>query len=232
MIYHAIISNSDVTVIIPTLNGVPDKTLEILKKWNTFIVSGGGFVENCNKGIKIVNTKYIFLMNDDIEPCFNSIDVMRKYLEKNPLVAIVGGAMYSPEGKPLSSCGKYPTLLNALSEFTHLTHFFKFLHRGHLPYLKTREVDYVSGCAMMVRRELMFDNTFEAYCEDMELCKRVKNFKVVHLPEAMFIHRESQSYGDRKKQLIIESTEKYLLKYHSKLYTKICMWLYKNRINI
>ena len=229
MIEHVIKTDSDVTIIIPTLNGVPDKTLEILKSWNTLVVSGGSFVENCDEGLKEVKTRYVFFMNDDVIPIHNAIGLMRECLERAPFVAVVGGAMYSPEGKPLTSCGRYPSLINAFAEFTHLTYIFKSLHRGHLPYKKTKEVDYVSGGCMMIRMKNGFDGMFEAYCEDVEYCKRVKSFKVVHMPEAKFYHLESQSYGDRKKGLIIESTEKYLLKYHSKLYTKICMWFYRHR---
>lgn len=237
MIWHYVCSQSDVTVIIPT-QSVIDVSQILLDKlthenWNTIVVSDGGFVENCNRGLEEVTTKYVLYLNDDVIPATDSIGRMYDYLETHPLVAVVGGALYSPEGKPLTSCGRYASLVNAVAEFLHLTRVFKSLHRGHIPFHHARDVDYVTGAALMARRTLDgFDSIFEAYCEDMEYCRRVKSMRVVHLPAAKFIHVESQSYGPRKKDLILESTEKYLRKYHSVFYTEACMWLYRNRVNL
>jgi len=64
------------------------------------------------------------------------------------------------------------------------------------------EVAAVSGCAMLVRREVLdragtFDPDYFAYFEDLDLCARARRagFRVVSVPAARVIHRGKVSSG-------------------------------------
>jgi GT2 family glycosyltransferase len=59
-----------------------------------------------------------------------------------------------------------------------------------------REVDFVSGCAMLVRRVALeqvglLDERFFAYYEEVEWCVRMRRagFKIVHVPQARLWHK-------------------------------------------
>lgn len=59
-----------------------------------------------------------------------------------------------------------------------------------------REVDFVSGCAMLVRRAALeqvglLDERFFAYHEEVEWCVRMRQarFKIVHVPRARLWHK-------------------------------------------
>lgn len=69
-------------------------------------------------------------------------------------------------------------------------------------YDTPRDVDYVSGCALMARREVfeaigMLDASYRAYFEDADFCMRAARagFRVRYVPAAKVWHRISASTG-------------------------------------
>lgn len=61
---------------------------------------------------------------------------------------------------------------------------------------KPREVDFVSGCAMLVRRAVLeqvglLDERFFAYYEEVEWCARMRRagFKIIQVPQARLWHK-------------------------------------------
>ncbi len=80
-------------------------------------------------------------------------------------------------------------------------------HRGvdeqdHGQYDKAEETDYVSGAAIMVKREVFdsigfFDDRYFLYYEDSDFCFRAKQkgFKVMFIPDAIVYHENAKSTG-------------------------------------
>ena len=69
-------------------------------------------------------------------------------------------------------------------------------------------VDYVPGCALLVRREALaraglLEEGYFAYLEDVEFCLRVRQagFQVRYEPAARIYHRVSRASGDRYSRL-------------------------------
>jgi GT2 family glycosyltransferase len=65
-----------------------------------------------------------------------------------------------------------------------------------------REVDYATGCAMLLRRAVVqevgaFDVRFFAYCEDLDLSIRARQagFRVVYVPASIVYHDVADSSG-------------------------------------
>jgi GT2 family glycosyltransferase len=65
-----------------------------------------------------------------------------------------------------------------------------------------RDVDYVTGCALMARRTVfesigMLDPSYRAYFEDTDFCMRARRagFRVVYAPDAKVWHKISASTG-------------------------------------
>ena len=70
--------------------------------------------------------------------------------------------------------------------------------------LQPREVSFASGCAMLIRRQVLeqvggFDPRFFMYVEDLELCLRIMQagWKIRYVPDAIVKHKVQGSY--RKK---------------------------------
>lgn len=90
---------------------------------------------------------------------------------------------------------------------------------------KTREVGWVSGAALFVRRDLFekisgFDEKFFMYYEDEDLCQRIREAgkKVIYFPQVEMKHWGSKSVGGKKtqKKYFFESQEYYFQKHLGK----------------
>ncbi|HCS65805.1 MAG TPA: hypothetical protein DIW64_18030 [Cellvibrio sp.] len=72
--------------------------------------------------------------------------------------------------------------------------------------LQAREVSFASGCAMLVRRNVMqqlkgFDERFFMYEEDVEMCLRIKEhgWRILYEPAALVLHVvQASSRGEQK----------------------------------
>ncbi|MBP2680768.1 MAG: putative glycosyltransferase, partial [Candidatus Krumholzibacteriota bacterium] len=69
-------------------------------------------------------------------------------------------------------------------------------------YDSIRDVDYVTGCALLARREVFekigyLDPVFAAYYEDTDFCMRARRagFRVVYAPAGKVWHKISASTG-------------------------------------
>jgi len=93
-------------------------------------------------------------------------------------------------------------------------------------YNTARDVDYVTGCALMARREVIdrigyLDPTFKAYYEDADFCMRARQngFRIVYAPAGRVWHRISSSTGGqlgaRKISLKLRSTWTFFRRYAS-----------------
>ena len=74
---------------------------------------------------------------------------------------------------------------------------FNFERYHERPFTEPAEVDCVSGCAMMIRRDLMnelggFDEDYFMYFEETDFCVRARRHgkRVHHAPVGEFVHEE------------------------------------------
>lgn len=179
-----------------------------------------GFAGGNNCLLEKANSEFILFLNPDTVIMDNSVTKMLEYLKNNPLVAALGPELlYSDSTFQLS----YATFPNLASEF-----FTKIYQRAAnqrrsllLKFLanisaETKEVDWVSGACMLIRKEVLkeigkFDENFFLYFEDADLCYRMKSIgKIIYFPKAQVVHvvgssTKTQSlqteYHYRKSQL-------------------------------
>jgi len=140
---------------------------------------------------------YVLLLNNDteVEPSFAA--AMLASLDRAPDAGIVGPKiLYDGEPKRIwyGGAGFYPL-------------FWIPRHRdirkidGTFPE-RGGETGWVSGCAMLVRREVierigMLDPSYTIYCEDVDYCLRARRagWKVLYEPAAVVRHKVSSSSG-------------------------------------
>lgn len=91
-------------------------------------------------------------------------------------------------------------------------------------YNEERDVDYITGCALLARREVferigMLDHTYRAYFEDTDFCMRARRagYGIRYVPAGIVWHKVSQStggqLGSRKVALKLRSTIRFLSRY-------------------
>lgn len=155
-----------------------------------------GFIRSCNAGAHAARAPYLLFLNNDTQVTPGWLDrLLETYLEE-PDCGIVGSQLVYPDGR-LQEAG---ALVYDDGEAWNVG---RFEQRDDPRYLYRRDVDYVSGAALLIERALFqrlggFDTRYEpAYCEDMDLAFAVRaaGRRVVYEPTSVVIHCEGISSG-------------------------------------
>jgi GT2 family glycosyltransferase len=176
-----------------------------------------GFAAGCNQGIREAMRRgadRILLLNSDARVKPDALSALELALDQNPRVGIVG-PMVVERADPgvVQSLGMRYTLTTGRMRH----HAFGRRHDG-LTVPALREVDGVSGCAMLVRRAvfeqvgLFFEDYFFGF-EDLDLCLRARasGFATACVGSAVVAHEGSVSIGRASPQRIYYATRNHLL---------------------
>lgn len=173
---------------------------EVKKMGVRFIQSGDnlGYTGGNNIGIRVAldgGADYVLVLNPDATVENDTIRLMVAGLEKSG-AGIAGPKIYFEGGKIIWHAGGKLDMLNVIG--SHIGVDQKDIGQ----FEETKEVDYVSGAAIMVKREVFerigfFDDDYFLYYEDADFCFRSRQagFKVMYMPKAEVIHANAQSTG-------------------------------------
>lgn len=203
-----------------------------------------GFAKTNNNGVTYAEGKYIFLLNNDTILKNNALKIFFDFMESNSHVAVCGGTLFNIDGTSQLSYGNFPSFSEALMGAFMLPELFPgaswVKRKGIIPNVqinKPIEVDYITGADLFIRRSVvdkfgLFDERFEAYCEETDLCFRIKKdrkWKIFYLPSAEITHLFSYSYDSIKEKKIKTQYHSYnifLEKHHGKFYSFTVRLLY------
>jgi len=190
-----------------------------------------GFAAGSNKAIRQSTGRYVLLLNSDTVVLPDTLGHMVGFLESHPRVGVVGCKLLNPDGTVQLSCRRFPTLswdYVRVILFSKLFHHVKPLRTALQPLLHgdaaddPRLVDWVSGAALMSRREVfdhvgLLDERFFMFCEEIDWCYRVSSagWQIYYLPDAGVIHyggESSRQHRLRTYWLLLESTYRYFTK--------------------
>ena len=155
-----------------------------------------GFLRSCNDAARLGQGELLMLLNNDTEVMPGAIDAMAGLLLQRRDAGLVGARLLYPNGRQQEAgCIVWSD--------GSIWNYGRQDDPRKPEYCYRREVDYVSGAAIMLRRSLWeqlggFDEHFApAYCEDSDLAFRVRavGLKVFYQPEASVIHHEGVSHG-------------------------------------
>lgn len=134
--------------------------------------------------------KYIFLLNNDayVEP--DCVEQLEAYLDRHADVAVCAPRiMFAHDPATIWYGGGE---INWVKGGGVSWNIYKKFDANITPC----PVTFISGCAMMLRRDLLlkiggFDPRFFMYCEDIEFCARIiqSGYKMMYLPSAVVLHR-------------------------------------------
>jgi len=197
-----------------------------------------GFSKAVNQGIQSAQGKYILFLNSDIvveRPIFQEII---SYMGNNADIGIMGGKLVYPNRLLQLSAWAYP---NLFTEFIQRVFYFRVLgkmrwYRNYkMRALKSKEVDWVTGAFMVVRKEVfekigLFDETFFMYYEDTDLCLRAREngWKVLYNPGVYIVHYDAMTRKINPGPIYIEArmSQLYYYKKHcGSLQTKLLRFI-------
>ena len=191
-----------------------------------------GFAVGNNQGFENSRGETIMFLNPDavlIEEI--SLDMLN-HLKAHPDIGILAPKVLDPNGTLQYSCRHFPTVWTGLfNRYSLLSRLFPH-NRFSAHYLmtdfdhnQTREVDWVSGCCIMISRGKFlqvgkFDENYFLFNEDIDLCRLIKSFgyPIIYYPHAKVYHYITASDGKTAPQAIIKrhkGMSYYFKKHHS-----------------
>jgi GT2 family glycosyltransferase len=162
-----------------------------------------GFSKAVNQGILISSSKYVFLLNNDVELGSNCIINLLKCIKSDENIFAVASKMvqYNDRSK-MDDAGDEYTIFG----------WTKKVGDGRSPELYTSEREIFSACAgaAIYRKSVfdkigLFDENFFAYMEDVDISyrARINGYKCVYCSEAVVYHRISGTTGSKYNEFKI-----------------------------
>ena len=152
-----------------------------------------GFIGNCNAAFTACRGEFVLLLNNDTQVMPGAIDALVAALDADPTIGAAGPKLIYPDGR-VQEAG---CILKPNGEAAMVGLFADPEEGG---YCYDRDVPYVSGAALLVRRNLVGDTLFDpafrpAYCEDADLCLRLidRGYRVRFVANAVVMHHLSVS---------------------------------------
>jgi GT2 family glycosyltransferase len=159
-----------------------------------------GFSEANNQAIALANGELILLLNPDTEILDTSInDYLTAFETAANKKLIMGPALQNSDGSFQHSAWKFPVVWQHLAELLFLSRWIDPSLYDRDSLLKTCEVDFVSGAALLTSAENMkalqgLDATL-FWMDDADICYRnkIKGGQTWYYPECVIRHHIGQS---------------------------------------
>lgn len=184
-----------------------------------------GYARAVNQGISIARGRYVLILNPDCIIERNTLRNLVTFADAHPDVGIIGPQLLNPDGTLQPSGRRAISLIPLIASLFGMHELVNWSLLGtRRRYDKIRDVEEVSGAAMLCRRDALIsiggmDERFFLYFEDVDLCLRVRaaNWRVVYYPHARVrhLHRHSTAqFPDVTHVAFIHSACVYLRKHY------------------
>ncbi len=194
-----------------------------------------GYGRAVNRGMEAARGRYYLILNPDVEIRPGSVEALAAYLDAHPSAGLCGPKLFSPDGSLQYSARTFYTLKIILLRRTPIGRLFPRARalREHLmqdwDHADVREVDWMLGGAIMVRREAVadvggMDARFFLYFEDVDWCSRMhrRGWRVVYVPHAEMVHAHQRisahGFLTRGQRMHISSALRFWEKWSAVLY--------------
>lgn len=175
-----------------------------------------GFTGGQNLAISERKASHVFLLNSDARVHPGALRTLIDYRASHPEAGIIGPKVLNPDGSLQYSCRRFPNPVAALFRNTLIgkllpnNRFTRDYLMKDWEHDAVREVDWVSGAAMFVSKDVidrvgLMDPRFFMYCEDVDWCWRTwkTGLKVVYLPAATVTHAIGKSTDQAANRMIL-----------------------------
>jgi N-acetylglucosaminyl-diphospho-decaprenol L-rhamnosyltransferase len=223
-----------VSVVVVSFNAMPwlERSLESVAGHETIVVDHGstdgsvdaarrhgarvieqanlGFGAGNNAGMRAAGGDYYLLLNSDAWVVGDAVERLVEFAEARPDAAIVGPRLRNEDGTLQRSARGFPTLWRLATEYFFLrklaprSELLNGFYAGGFDHESVREVDWLYGPALLVRREAvdavgLFDESFFMFSEETDWCYRFRaaGWKILFFPGAEVVHVGGASHGGR-----------------------------------
>lgn len=173
--------------------------------------SNRGFAAACNQALMRGNGRYLMLLNPDTVVQHQALGSLVRFLDAHPDVAAVGPRLLNPDQTLQSSCRSFPNLWLHLFQALLLNRLIPKMDQvpnwlvEHWNHTRLREVDYVLGAALAVRRDVvrqvgLLDEHYFLYGEEKDWCYRMAEcgHSTWYFPGAEVLHYGGQSTSQNR----------------------------------
>lgn len=187
-----------------------------------------GFTGGQNAMLAARKGYHALLLNSDTVVHPNALRDLMAFLRANSDIGVVGPKLENPDGSLQFSCRRFPQPVAALFRNTPLGKLFPN-NRFTRDYLmqdwghdQIRDVDWVSGAALLARGELIdkighLDPEYYMFSEDVDYCWRTHEagYRVVYYPNSVITHAIGRS-TDKAPNRMIGRFHKSMLRFYRK----------------
>jgi N-acetylglucosaminyl-diphospho-decaprenol L-rhamnosyltransferase len=195
-------------------HGSTDGTLELVRER----FPGARIVEQENRGLgagwnagmRAAGGQYFLILNADAWVVGDAVARLLAFAEAHPRAGLVGPRLRNPDGSLQRSVRGFPTPWRLATEYFFLrklaprSRALNAFYAGGFGHAEPREVDWLRGACMLVRREAVgeagpLDEEFFLFAEETEWCFRLREagWRIWFCPEAEVVHVGGASHGGR-----------------------------------
>ena len=155
-------------------DGSTDDTVALLSA-EARVVSlpkNSGFAAAANRGVAEARGDLILLLNSDAIVAPDALQAFLDAFDADPKLGVAGAQLLNEDGSRQWSGGRTPTLPWMIGVVSGAGHLARLFRRRGLESPRHTGVDWVSGAAMMFRREVWqpLDERYLFYCQDIDFC--------------------------------------------------------------
>lgn len=192
-----------------------------------------GFASACNTAFKRSTGRCFCLLNSDTIVLKDSLAPLFEFMESHPDAGAAGCKLLNGDGTLQRSCSCFPSVMTELFDALYLSKLFPrnrvfgCYSMSYWDFDDVREVDFVGGSCMMVRREAveevgLLDETYFMYTEEADWCYRMwdSGWKVYYYPGAQIIHLGGESakrFGGDVRLYLYLSRNRFIRKYKGRV---------------
>jgi N-acetylglucosaminyl-diphospho-decaprenol L-rhamnosyltransferase len=161
-----------------------------------------------NSGMREAQGRYFFLLNSDAWVLGDGLAQLVAFADAHPDAAVVGPRLINTDGSLQRSVRAEPTLWRLATEYLFIrklaprSNLLNPLYVGGFDHRTVREADWLSGAALLVRRDAaeavgLFDEDFFMFGEEVDWMTRFRRagWRVLFFPAAEVVHVGGASHG-------------------------------------
>lgn len=210
-------------------NNSEDNSVEMLTTKHSDVIfiqnrTNLGFSKANNQAFRISKGRYIFMLNPDTVILNGAIDKLVDFMDTQHKAGACGPKNTDQKGRLQHNCHHFPDLLMRVVECLQLKRLFpqhRYFGREHMTYWsydEIKEVDWITGCSLLIRREALqqvglLDEKYFMYSEETDLCYRLRKrgWQILFYPLAYIIHYGGESaLSQFKEKVFSKSITNYL----------------------
>ena len=163
-----------------------------------------------NAGMRAASGRWFLILNADAWAVGDAVERLVAFADARPRAGLVGPRLRNPDGSLQRSVRGFPTPWRLATEYFFLrklaprSRALNAFYAGGFSHDEPREVDWVMGACMLVRREAVdaagpLDEDFFLFAEETDWCYRLRRagWHVWFCPDAEVVHVGGASHGGR-----------------------------------